>query len=163
AKPFGIFFGDEEFFIRRSMSLRNLALGLPIHSADLIYAFDEVGQTSYLYVLAWLQVLIGPAPYGVHLVGAALYLAAAVLRFGMAASLTRPRALIAAAVLTPIVLGAALSRPFVQVQAYRAVQRAAEQQQGHIHTAGYAYKTLDDRFYYSVRDIDNMRFFEAAR
>ena len=257
AKPFGIFFGDEEFFIRRSMSLRNLALGLPIHSADLIYAFDEVGQTSYLYVLAWLQVLIGPAPYGVHLVGAALYLAAAVLLFrmayrsfghvpaiaglatilflptlfawsvsalkesafllltagaiaaaeailrsrtytrrttaalalivlvaaleslrragavvtatsvaigfGMAAILTRPRALIAAAILTPIVLGAALSRPVVQVQAYRVVQRAAEQQQGHIHTAGYAYKTLDDRFYYSVRDIDNMRFFEAAR
>jgi hypothetical protein len=256
-KPFGIFFGDEEFFIRRSISLRNLALGVPIHSADLIYAFDEVGQTSYLYVLAWLQALVGPAPYGVHLVGAAFYLAAAVLLFrmayrsfghvpaiagfatilflptlfawsvsalkesafllltagaiaaaeailrsrthtrrttaalalivlvaaleslrragavvtatsvaigfGMAAVLTRPRALIAAVVLTPIVLGAALSRPFVQVQAYRAVQRAAEQQQGHIHTAGYAYKTLDDRFYYSVRDIDDMRFFEAAR
>jgi hypothetical protein len=79
--PFATFFGDEEFFIKRSISLRNLALGLPIHSADLIYAFDEVGQTSYLYLLAAIQVLVGPSPYGVHLVGIAFYLAAVVLLY----------------------------------------------------------------------------------
>jgi hypothetical protein len=79
--PFATFFGDEEFFIKRSISLRSLALGIPIHSADFIYAFDEVGATSYLYLLAAIQVLVGPAPYGVHLVGVAFYLAASVLLF----------------------------------------------------------------------------------
>ena len=82
--PFGIFFGDEEFYIRRSIWLRNVALGVPIHSADLIYAFDDSGWTSHLYVLSFLQVLVGPSPYGVHLSGVALYLFAAVMLFRMA-------------------------------------------------------------------------------
>ncbi len=63
--PFGSFFGDEEYFIKRSIWLRNVALGIPVHGADLIYAFDEYSATSYLYVLAFVQVLVGPAPYGV--------------------------------------------------------------------------------------------------
>ena len=79
--PFGSFFGDEEYFIKRSLWLRNVALGIPIHRADLIYAFDDYSYTSYLYVLALLQVLVGPAPYGLHLFGAAVYLAGAVLLF----------------------------------------------------------------------------------
>ena len=79
--PFATFFGDEEFFIRRSIWLRNLALGTPIHGADLIYAFDAVGETSYLYILAFIQVLVGPSPYGLHLVGVAFYLTAAVLLY----------------------------------------------------------------------------------
>ena len=79
--PFGSFFGDEEYFIKRAMWLRNVALGTSIHRADLIYAFDDYSYTSYLYVLAFLQVLVGPAPYGLHLFGAAVYLAGAVLLF----------------------------------------------------------------------------------
>ena len=79
--PFGSFFGDEEYFIRRSMWLRNVGLGIPIHRADLIYAFDEYSQTSQLYVLAFLQTLVGFAPYGLHLIGIALYLGAALLLF----------------------------------------------------------------------------------
>ena len=81
---FGVFFGDEEFYIRRSIWLRNVALGVPIHSADLIYAFDESGWTSHLYVLSFAQVLFGPSPYGVHLTGVALYLCAAVMLFRLA-------------------------------------------------------------------------------
>jgi hypothetical protein len=79
--PFGTFFGDEEFYIRRSIWLRNVALDVPIHSADLIYAFDESGWTSHLYVLALAQVLVGPSPYGVHLIGITLYLFAAFMLF----------------------------------------------------------------------------------
>jgi dolichyl-phosphate-mannose-protein mannosyltransferase len=82
--PFGIFFGDEEFYIRRSIWLRNVALNIPIHSADLIYAFDDSGWTSHLYVLSFLEALVGPAPYGVHLSGIALYMFAAVSVFRMA-------------------------------------------------------------------------------
>ena len=82
--PFGIFFGDEEFYIRRSIWFRNVALNVPIHSADLIYAFDDSGWTSHLYVLSFFQVLVGPSPYGVHLIGVTLYLFAAFMLFRLA-------------------------------------------------------------------------------
>src|SRR5215470_88589 len=77
--PFGRFFGDEEFYLRHSIWLRNIGVGVPVQTSD--FAFDTLGWTSYLYVLAFLQVLVGPAPYGVHLFGAALYLTAAVVLF----------------------------------------------------------------------------------
>jgi len=255
--PFATFFGDEEFFIKRSISLRNLALGIPIHSADFIYAFDEVGATSYLYLLAAIQLLVGPSPYGVHLVGVAFYLAASVLLFrlvrrtlgrvpafaglvlllflptlfawsvsalkesayllltastvalaevvfrgrtwtrraaavvaialliaavesvrragaaltaaglivGLATTwiVTRPRMLLAAAVIAPMAIGVVLSRPTLQVRAFQNVRQAAQQHAGHINTPGVVYKTLDDRFYISWFDLGDMRFFEQAR
>ncbi|MCU1385434.1 MAG: hypothetical protein JWL71_4131 [Acidobacteria bacterium] len=77
--PFGVFFGDEEYYIRRSIWMRNLALGLPLHTADMIYMFDATGMTSHLDVLAVLQVLVGVSPYGVHLLGVAFFLAGCVL------------------------------------------------------------------------------------
>jgi len=79
--PFGSFFGDEEYFLRRSMWLRNVAFGLPVHRADLIYAFDDYSYTVYLYVLSFLQALAGFAPYGTHLFGCALYLAMCIVLF----------------------------------------------------------------------------------
>ncbi len=79
--PFGIFFGDEAFYVRRAIWLRNVALGVPIHSADFIYAFDESGWTSHLYVLAFLQVLFGVSPYGVHLLSIAMYVLGAVVLY----------------------------------------------------------------------------------
>jgi hypothetical protein len=79
--PFGSFFGDEEYFIRRSMWLRNVALDIPIHRADLIYAFDEYSYTHYLYLMALIQAVVGFAPYGLHLVGIALYVAGMVILF----------------------------------------------------------------------------------
>jgi len=79
--PFGIFFGDEAAYIRRSMWLGNVALRIPTHTADFIYAFDDSGWTSHLYVLAYLQVLFGPSPYGVHLVGIAMYLTGAIVLY----------------------------------------------------------------------------------
>ena len=79
--PFGSFFGDEEYFIKRSIWLRNVALGIPIHAADLIYAFEDYSRTSYLYVLAFAQVLAGPSPYGVHLLGIAFTVAGATLLY----------------------------------------------------------------------------------
>ena len=93
--PFSVFFGDEEYYIRRSIWMRNVWLGLPLHTADLIYLFDETGLTSHLNVLALLQVLVGPAPYGVHLLGIAFYVAATVLLYRtVRASLGRMPALI---------------------------------------------------------------------
>ena len=79
--PYANFFGDEEFFKRRTTWMRNLALGIPISPADYFYTFDETGETSYLLVLTYLQALVGLAPYGVHVLNAFLYVAATVILF----------------------------------------------------------------------------------
>lgn len=255
--PFGSFFGDEEYFIKRSMWLRNVALGIPLHGADLIYAFDDYSATTYLYVLAFIEVLCGPAPYGVHLVGIGFYLAAIVVLYrlvrstlgrmpaivglvvlvslptqfawsisalkdplfflltaasvvlttiairgprwkaragaavaivlltlsletirqaggllcaagvlgglGVALLVQRPRLLVAAVIALPIVAGAALSRPAVQLGAYNAVQAAARQHWGHVATPGYVYKLLDSRLYTDRSEIDDLKFGESMR
>ena len=82
--PFASFFGDEEYFIRRATWLRNVALGIPIHSADLIYAFDDYSYTHYLYVIAFIEALVGFAPYGLKILSAAMYLGGAVVLFRLA-------------------------------------------------------------------------------
>jgi hypothetical protein len=261
--PFNVFFGDEEYYIRRSIWMRNLWLGLPLHTADLIYVFDETGLTSHLNVLALLQILVGPAPYGVHLVGIACYLTGSVLLyrtvrpalgrmpsligltlvlylpslfawsvsalkeplfFLMTASsivmvteavrrpgwiarlvvagavvalgaglatlrqggavlsalgvtgglviaplVRRPRLVLVAVMILPVAVGAALSRPDMQVTVYGAVQSAARQHWGHVATSGYVYRVLDPRFYPDRLDssarveIADMRFGEALR
>ena len=81
SQPYANVFGDEEFFKRRTLWLRNIGLGIPVHGADMIYAYDETGRSSYLWVLAYLQALVGPAPYGVHLFNTALYLFAVLLLY----------------------------------------------------------------------------------
>lgn len=79
SKPYATFFGDEEIFKSRPIWLRNVGLGLPISSADFIYAFDETGMSGHLYVLAYLQALVGDAPYGVHVFNLAVYVIAVLL------------------------------------------------------------------------------------
>jgi hypothetical protein len=255
--PFGFFLGDEEFYIRRSIWLRNVALGVPVHAADLIYAFDDAGWTSHLYVLAFLEVLVGPSPYGVHLSGVALYLFGAVMLFRLAhqsfgrvpaflsllilcflpslfawsisvlkeplyllltascltlalsavrartwvariaavaglaalvatlgtvrdggAVLTgggiaigwtvawlvrRPKMLVAIAVALPIVTGAAMHDPKRQIRVYNAVQVAARQHWGHVQTAGWTYKLLDEHYYEDISSIDSLEFRDTAQ
>lgn len=92
--PFGSFFGDEDYFIKRSIWLRNLALGIPVSLADVRYAYDASIQTSFIWLLAALHLVFGPSPYGIHLVSALLYMAGALAlyrtvrpRFGMPAAL----------------------------------------------------------------------------
>ncbi len=76
---FPTFFGDEILAIRRSLSMRNTWLGIPIPPDHFSFAFDRgYGWTGYHYILAYLQVLLGPVPYGVHLFNAGLFLAGAV-------------------------------------------------------------------------------------
>lgn len=76
--PFGFLFGDEDYFIRRSIWLRNSALGIPISPADAIYAFDRAISTSLIWLLATLHLFFGPSPYGVRLVSALIYVTGAV-------------------------------------------------------------------------------------
>jgi hypothetical protein len=79
--PFGSLFGDEEYYKRRSLWLRSMALDVDISNADRRYAIDEYSDTSYLYILAFLQILVGSAPYGLHLFSIFLYQAGAVLMY----------------------------------------------------------------------------------
>jgi hypothetical protein len=74
--PFGSFFGDEDYFIKRSLWLRNVALHTPVHALDLEYAFEPYGRSSHLYLLAFVQVLVGPSPYGLRLLGVFFYVLA---------------------------------------------------------------------------------------
>jgi hypothetical protein len=73
-RPFATFFGDEEMFKSRSIWLRNIGLGVPISAADFIYAVEETGKSSYLFVLAYLSAIVGDAPYGTHVLNTTLYL-----------------------------------------------------------------------------------------
>jgi hypothetical protein len=255
--PYANLFGDEEFFKRRSLWLTNLGLGIPVHGADIIYAFDETGRSSYLYVLAYLQAIVGAAPYGVHLFNALLYLAGVIilyrlvrnvygevaalagaglllflpslfmwsisalkeplyislcaaelacavqiaraprwwqrvlaligvvvigqalqtLRFGglalalvgtvvgLAAGLllTRPRWLLAAAVVGALVLPPVLARPAVQQRIMSGVAMAAFQHWGHVATPGYTYKLLEPRYYADRLSVRAMTPPEAGR
>lgn len=74
AHPFASFFGDEELYKFRTMWLRNIGQGIPMSPADVIYSFDDVGHTSYIYVLAFIQALVGDAPYGLHVFNMVLFL-----------------------------------------------------------------------------------------
>jgi hypothetical protein len=73
SKPFASFFGDEELYKFRTIWLRNIGQGLPMSPADVIYSYDDVGHTSYIYVLALVQAIAGDAPYGLHVMNMALY------------------------------------------------------------------------------------------
>lgn len=79
--PYANFFGDEEFFKRKTTWLRNVSMGIPISTADYQYAFDMVGESSYLQVLMYLQALLGLAPYGIHVLNAGLYLVAVLVLY----------------------------------------------------------------------------------
>jgi hypothetical protein len=81
SRPFATFFGDEEMFKFRSIWLRNIGLGVPISAADYIYAVEETGKSYYLFVLAYLQALVGDAPYGIHLFNMTLYFTAVFLLY----------------------------------------------------------------------------------
>jgi hypothetical protein len=74
ARPFASFFGDEELYKFRSVWVRNVGLGIPISPADVIYGFDAVGRTGHMYVLAFVQALVGDAPYGLHMLNMMLSL-----------------------------------------------------------------------------------------
>lgn len=82
--PYANFFGDEEFFKRKSTWLRNVALGIPISTADYIYAYDTVGESGYVWALAYVQALVGLAPYGIHVLNASLYLTAVLALYRLA-------------------------------------------------------------------------------
>ena len=81
ARPYATLFGDEELFKSRTIWLRNIGQGIAVSPADMIYVYDEVGRSSYLHVLAYVQALVGDAPYGNNVLNASVYVAAVMISF----------------------------------------------------------------------------------
>lgn len=74
--------GDGVYLKRRAMTMRAFWMGEPISPVLFSRAFDHgYGWSTYIYVLAYLQFLTGPAPYGVHLFNVAIFVAAAVVLY----------------------------------------------------------------------------------
>src|SRR5205823_2072688 len=74
------FDGDGRSMKQRSAWLRNVWAGVPVPTAYAAVAFErEYASTSYLLVLAYLQLWIGVSPFGVHLFNIVLYTAGCVL------------------------------------------------------------------------------------
>lgn len=78
-QSFSGFFGDEDIAKTRAIWIRNVWLGIPVAPDYFSMAFIHYGSTGYHYILAYLQVLLGPAPRGVHLLNAGLFLAGTVV------------------------------------------------------------------------------------
>ena len=86
AHPFASFFGDEELYKFRTLWLRNIGQQLPMSPADVIYTFDDVGHTSYIYALAFIQAFVGDAPYGLHVMNMAVYFGGVLMFYRLARS-----------------------------------------------------------------------------
>ena len=93
-RPLVSFFfdGDGIYLKQRSMFFRNWWLDVPIHQADLHVAFNDYGWTGYIYVIAYLQYLLGPAPFGIHLFNILLFLAASVALYRLVRTAYTPAA-----------------------------------------------------------------------
>jgi hypothetical protein len=77
--PFNVFFGDEQYMIVRALRERAIWLGATMRPDAFMEAFEVYGRTSYLQVIALLQLIVGPAPYGVHLFNILLFVAGGIV------------------------------------------------------------------------------------
>jgi hypothetical protein len=100
AQHFNTYFPDAHFAIARSWWVRNTWLDVPIGPQYRLALYDPYGATSYSYVLAFIQFVIGPSPYGLNFVSLSAFLAGAIALYRIAReSFGRSPALIAFAVL----------------------------------------------------------------
>lgn len=79
----GALAGDESYYLSRALRVRDLLLGYAATKYDYFVATDAYGQTSYLSLLAWLQVVFGPTPYSMKVVNGLLFVCGAGLLFRM--------------------------------------------------------------------------------
>jgi hypothetical protein len=92
AGSFGVFFGDEQFYLERAFRLYSLRMGIPISAESFLYAYDKMGISSYQDLLVFLQMLVGPVPYGIHLLNTLLFVCCIVWLYRIARSSFGPAA-----------------------------------------------------------------------
>jgi len=80
----GALAGDESYYLSRALRVRDLMAGYAATKYDYFVANDAYGQTSYLTVLTWLQVVFGPTPYSLKVVNGLLFVCGAGVLFRMA-------------------------------------------------------------------------------
>lgn len=74
-------FGDEAYAQRRALRLRLIWGRMPGSPWDYTNAFDEYGWSAFLYLLAYVQLLFGPAPFALRLINGALFVAGGAILF----------------------------------------------------------------------------------
>jgi len=74
--------GDQSYNMMRSMRTRDILLGFgDLTHYDYFVATDEYGRSSYIELLTLLQYMFGPAPFGLRLLNAVLFLAGGALLY----------------------------------------------------------------------------------
>ena len=88
----GALTGDESYYLTRALRVRDLMLGYAGTKYDYFVATDAYGQTSYLSLLTWLQVIFGPTPYSMKIVNGLLFVCGGALLFRVARAAFGPLA-----------------------------------------------------------------------
>jgi dolichyl-phosphate-mannose-protein mannosyltransferase len=83
-EQFRVYVPDARFAIARSWWIRNQWLGIDVGPVYRLGIYNPYGATSYAYVLAAIQLLVGESPYGVNFIAALAFLAAAVALYRVA-------------------------------------------------------------------------------
>jgi len=74
--------GDGVYLKQRAEWIRNIWLGIAIDPLDYDNTFDRgYGWTTYIYIIAYVQYLVGESPYGIHLFNVFLSLSVAVVLY----------------------------------------------------------------------------------
>ena len=74
--------GDGVYLKQRAEWMRNIWLGIAIDPLEYDRTFSrEYGWTTYIYVIAYIQYLVGASPYGIHLFNVFLSLSVAVVLY----------------------------------------------------------------------------------
>jgi hypothetical protein len=80
----GALAGDESYYLSRALRVRDLMLGYAVTKYDYFVANDAYGQTSYLGLLTWLQIVFGPTPYSLKVLNGLISVCGAALLFRVA-------------------------------------------------------------------------------
>ena len=73
--------GDDAYYFGRAIRARDLLLGFASGKYDYFVVTDSYGQTNYLRLLTWLQVVAGPTPYGMRVVNALMFISGSAILF----------------------------------------------------------------------------------
>ena len=82
-QPFNAYFPDARFAIARSWWIRNIWLDVPIGPLYYIATYNPYGASSFSYLLAAIQLIVGPSPYGLNFISVMAFLVAAVALYRM--------------------------------------------------------------------------------
>ncbi len=84
--PFGVLFGDEWLIKQFSLVAMHIARGESVASQDIVNLAGNYAQSGFVYALAYFEILMGAAPYGVHVLNAALFVTGTAIMYRLVRS-----------------------------------------------------------------------------